>query len=77
MSRYKNEVNDVGVTKLYGIDDPESVLGGLPLRVQAEHSFTPAHLISELKGAERIFFRLLFTEKTYRKIYRLYELDSL
>ena len=75
-SRYKNPVNDVGVTQLYGVDDPEALLEGLPLRVKAEHSFTPPELVNELKGAERPFFKLLFTGKTYRRLYRLYELES-
>lgn len=76
-SRVKNPVNDVGVTKLYGVDDPESILGDLPIRVKAEHCFTPEHLVKELKPAEQAFFRMLFTGKTYRKIYRLYELESI
>ncbi len=75
-SKYKNPVNDVGVTQLYGVDDPESLLDGLPLRVKAEHSFTPPALVNELSGAERAFFKLMFTGKIYGKIYRLYELES-
>ena len=76
-SRIKNPVNDVGVTNLYGVDDPEALLSGLSLRVQAEHSFTPARLVAELKPSEQIFFKLLFTGKAYHKIYRLYELESI
>ena len=75
-SRFKNPVNEVGVTRLYGLDDPESLLDGLPVRVNAEHSFTPDRLVDELRGAERAVFRLLFTGRTYRRIYRLYELES-
>ena len=76
-SRFKNPVNDVGVTKLYGFDNPESILSDLPIRVIREHCFTPEYLIKELKPAEQAFFRMLFTGKTYRKIYRLYELESI
>ena len=75
-SRIKNPVNDVGVTRLYGIDDPARVLEGLPIRVRAEHSFTPVRLIRELNPPERAFFKLLFSGRIYRKIYRLYELES-
>lgn len=75
-SRWKNPVNDVGVTRLCGLDDLPALLDGLPLRVRAEHSFTPAPLVAELPQAERAVFRLLFTGKTYRKLYRLYELES-
>ena len=75
-SKYKNPVNDVGVTKLYGIDDMEDVVGGLGLRVVREHSFTPTELVNELKPWDRVFFRLVFTGHLYRKIYRLMELAS-
>lgn len=75
-SKYKNPVNDVGVSKLYGIDDIESVTDGLRVRFVKEHSFTPASLVKELTPADRVIFNLLFTGKLYRKIYRLYELKS-
>ena len=75
-SKYKNPVNDVGVTKLYGIDAVESIIDGLRIRLVKEHSFTPASLIKELTPGERLFFKLLFTGKLYRKIYRMYELKA-
>ena len=73
-SKYKNPVNDVGVSVLYGIDDIDELLSGLEIRFKAEHTFTPDRLISELKPAEKVFFRILFTGRMYGKIYRLYEL---
>ena len=76
-SRFKNPVNDVGVTKLYGVDNLESILNGLPIRVKAEHSFTPEHLVKELNPTEQAFFRMLFNRKIYQKVYRLYELESI
>lgn len=75
-SRYKNPVNDVGVTRLYGIDNMESVTGSLGIRVVKEHSFTPPALVNELPPAERLFFKMLFTGRIYGKIYRLYELEA-
>ena len=75
-SKYKNPVNDVGVTKLYGIDDIGSIIDGLRIRFVKEHSFTPAELVKELMPIERTFFKLLFTGKLYHKIYRLYELEG-
>lgn len=74
-SKYKNPVNEVGVTKVYGIDQMENVIGGIELRVQKEHSFTPEYLVNELKPLDRFVFKCLFTGKAYRKIYRLYELS--
>ena len=75
-SKYKNPINDVGVTEVYGVNDMEALLKGSKIRVRAELSFTPDALIGELKPLERFFFRLLFTGRMYRKIYRLYELES-
>ena len=75
-SKFKNPVNDVGVTTLYGIDDLETVIGDLGIRLVREHTFTPAALVKELKPSERVIFRLLFTGRIYRKIYRLYELEK-
>ena len=75
-SRYKNPINDVGVSKVYGIDDVDSIVRGLGIRVKAEHSLTPARLVNELKGSDRLIFRVLFTGGLYRKIYRLFELDT-
>lgn len=75
-SKYKNPVNDVGVAVLYGIDDMESLIRGLEIRVKDEHSFTPEALVNELPPLKRLIFRLLFTGRIYGKIYRLYELES-
>ncbi len=75
-SKYKNPVNDVGVTELYGIDDIGSIISGLRIRFVKEHSFTPAALVKELTPVDRLFFILLFTGRLYRKIYRLYELSA-
>ena len=74
-SRYKNPVNDVGVTELFGIDDIQAVLNDTNIRFKRERSFTPDNLVNELNPSERVFFRAVFTEKLYSKIYRLYELE--
>ena len=76
VSKYKNPVNDVGVTRLYGIDDIGSVISGLRIRFVKEHSFTPVSLIDELDPAEKVFFKLMFTGRLYGKIYRLFELEA-
>lgn len=76
-SKYKNPVNDVGVTKLYGIDDIQDLLKNTEIKLKSEHSFTPDELVNELKPSERVMFKMLFAEKLYRKIYRLYELEKI
>ena len=73
MSKYKNPVNDVGVTKLYGVDNIQNILEGLRVRVTAEHSLTPPELVNELKPFERQVFKLLFAGRVYSKFYRLFE----
>ena len=75
-SKLKNPVKDVGVTTLYAIDNIENVIHDLPIRFKVEHSFTPARLIDELKPIDRFVFRMLFTGRLYRMIYRLFELES-
>ena len=75
-SNYKNPVKDVGVTRLYGVNDIEGIISGLRIRFVKEHSFTPRALVNELAPMERLFFKMLFTGKLYRKIYRLYELEA-
>lgn len=75
-SKYKNPVNDVGVTQLYGIDGIGSILAGSNLRLTKEHSLTPAELVDQLKPFDRTFFNLMFTGSLYGKLYRLIELGS-
>lgn len=76
-SKYKNPVNDVGVTKLHGIDDINALLAPLKIKLKKEHSFTPSALVQELKPSERFFFKVLFSGALYRKFYRLFEFECL
>ena len=72
MSKYKNPINEVGVTQVYGLDDPKKLeLGGLAL--VREHAMTPEHLIRQLDGMEQTLFRKLYAGKTAGKLYRMYE----
>ena len=75
-SKYRNPINDVGVTEVYGIDDVGTVLEGLKIRFVRDHSFTPKALVNELKPADRTVFRALFTGRSYGKVYKLLELSS-
>ena len=75
-SKYKNPVNEVGVTKVYGIDDIDSITIGSKVRFKEEHSLTPMRLVEELKPFEKAFFKLMFNGRIYGKIYRLLEFES-
>ena len=72
MSKYKNPINDVGVTKVYGIDNPE-LLESDGLTFVAEHNMTPKNLINELSGMERRIFEKLYAGSLSKKLYRLFE----
>ena len=72
VSKYKNPINDVGVTQVYGFDDP-IILETSGIRYVCNHSLTPEDMIGQLPGFEKIFFKKMFAGKTAQKIYRLYE----
>lgn len=75
-SKYKNPVNEVGVTQLYGVDDPRELEQKNGLLFRREHELTPAELIGGLPGGERAFFALLFAGGAAKKIYRLFEFGT-
>lgn len=72
LSRYKNPINDVGVTRVHGIDDPLVLQAGGLLYVK-EHDMTPQKYTEELRGAERAIFKRLYAGKFARKLYKMYE----
>ena len=67
-SKYKNPINDVGVTEVFGMDDPNVLPGYV-----REHEMTPQDLIDQLQGLERKVFATLYAGRTAQKMYRLYE----
>ena len=76
MSKIKNPINDVGVTSVYGIDDPKQFeCGGLAFL--KEHNITPEKHINELKGFERAVFSRLYAGGFSKKLYRLFEYHSI
>ncbi len=77
LSRYRNPVNDLGVTTLYGVDDIQELVQGTRMRVVCEHAMTPKRLVDSLPGLERWGFKMLFPQNLYRKFYRLYELEGM
>ena len=72
LSKYKNPINDVGVTNVYGIDDPTLVSGEKFLFVK-EHEMTPKKYIDELHGIEKGFFKRIFAGSFSKKLYKIYE----
>ena len=72
-SRFRNPINDVGVTRVYGLDDPKSLEDGTGLSFVKEHEMTPDALIDTLTGMEKTIFKKVFAGRTAKKIYRMYE----
>lgn len=72
-SKYKNPIKAVGVTTVYGMDDPDALAARTGMAFVREHDLTPPHMIAQLSAWERIVFSNLFAGKLARKIYRLYE----
>lgn len=75
MSEFKNPINDVGVTKVYGLDDPKKAEQN-GLLFLGEHEMTPANLIDCLQGLEKTVFKSLYAGSVAKKMYRLYEYGS-
>ena len=69
-TKYKNPINEVGVTTVYGMDDPNALEGFV-----REHEMTPADLIGQLSGMEQRIFRHVFAGSFAKKLYRLYEYE--
>ena len=76
MSKRNNPINSVGVTHVYGIDDPLLLENG-EFVFAKEHSMTPQHLVDELSGLEKHIFSKLYAGSFSKKLYRLYEFRKL
>lgn len=72
LSKYKNPINDVGVTKVHGMDDPSALENGT-LHFVKEHDMTPQSYIDELHGTEKYIFKKLYAGSFSKKLYRLFE----
>jgi len=75
-SKYKNPINDVGVTQVYGFDVPENLNIPDGVTFVKEHSMTPDYLVAQLQGMERSIFKKLYAGKAAQKMYRLYEYNK-
>lgn len=75
MSKRRNPINDVGVTEVYGIDDPRAYQNE-KLTFVKEHEMTPQKYIDELKGFERLVFAKLYAGSLSKKLYRLFEYEK-
>ena len=74
-TKYKNPINDVGVTVVHGFDDPKELQENTGFTYVRQQDMTPGYLIDTLPDAEQGIFRLFFAGKTAKKLYRLYEYE--
>ena len=72
MSRRRNPANTVGVSEVFGIEQPEAVGAGV-FASAAAREMTPKKYIDELKGGERFLFRTLYAGGVSKRIYRIFE----
>ena len=72
MSKRRNPINDVGVTEVYGINNPRSYQSE-KLAFVKEHTMIPQKYIDKLKGFERFIFAKLYAGDFSKKLYRLFE----
>ena len=72
MSKYKNPINEVGVTQVYGIDEPTAWQTD-DFLFACEREMTPQKYIDELKGMEKKIFQRLYAGGFSKKLYRLFE----
>ena len=75
MSKYRNPINDVGVTEVYGTDSPEFLQSDEFVFVK-EHTMTPRKYTDELSGFEKRIFKKLYAGSFSAKLYRLYEYEK-
>ena len=76
MSKIKNPVNDVGVTEVYGIGSPAELEIEGKLRFTHAGEITPSYLVNELSSAEKFIFSVLYASSASKKLYKLYEYES-
>jgi len=75
MSKHRNPVKEVGVTKVYGVDNPQ-VYQTEDFTFIKECEMTPQKYINELKGFEKFIFAKLYAGSLSKKLYRLFEYEK-
>ena len=77
MSKIKNPINEVGVTQVWGIDDPAAVAEGSSVSYVGERDMTPDDMIDQLSGMEKKIFKKIYGGRMSKKLYKLYEYEKI
>jgi len=72
MSKHGNPIKDVGVTEVYGIDEPQDYQSE-KFAFEKEHAMTQQKYIDELTGIEKYIFGKMYAGSFSKKLYRLFE----
>lgn len=72
-SKLRNPINDVGITEVYGMDNPEILEDGTGFSFVKEHEMTPKAMIDLLNGIEKVIFKTVYAGRISKNMYRLYE----
>lgn len=72
-SKYKNPINDVGVTQVTGYDNLCQLAEETGFTTVQEHSMTPEHMVNQLEGFEKFFFKTVFCGFAGKNMYKLFE----
>ena len=72
ISKFKNPIRKVGVTQVWGTNDP-TLFQSMGLLYDKEHSMVPQKFIDELSGMEKRIFGKLYAGNFSKKLYRLFE----
>ena len=75
LSKYRNPINDVGVTQVWGMDEP-GALQQDGLAFVKEHSMTPEKYVQQLSGMEKRIFQKMYAGDLAKKLYRLFEYEK-
>ena len=70
-TRYKNPINEVGVTQVYGFDEPKA-LEESGITFVREWDLTPQYLIAQLPRHEQGFFKTMFAGKFAKNLYKIF-----
>ncbi len=76
LSKIRNPIKDVGVSKVFGIESSKILEENTGLLFVKERELTPSFLIDELHGFEKFIFKSVYAGKTSKKLYKLYEYQS-
>lgn len=75
VSKWKNSINEMGAVTVYGIDEPKIFEKVEGVYFREELDMTPKEMVNELPKKEQGFFKMMFTGKKAKKMYRVFNYE--